>query len=227
MAAIVRAARAMLGRHLAPTRVQLTRPIPANRARFDDFFRSPVHYASSENLLAFTRADVERPVPGGHDRLASVGDQTVAAYLARLEQKSVADRLREVLVDAIAAGEPDVEAVAAELTMSGRTLQRRLRDEGTSFRDVLAGTRRELAEALLTSGAGSVTQIGHRLGFCETAAFSRAFRRWTGQSPASWRRSHSDEHLKNKPVRATIGRSSKAYAADDGSGPVASRSCGS
>ena len=187
MAAIVRSARAMLGRHLAPTRVQLTRPTPTNRARFEGFFRCPLHYESAENVLAFLRADVERPVPGGHDRLASVGDQTVAAYLARLQQKSVADQIREVLVDALAAGEPDVDAVAAELAMSGRTLQRRLREEGTSFRDVLASTRRDLAEALLASGAGSVTEIGHRLGFSETAAFSRAFRRWTGQSPASWR----------------------------------------
>ena len=192
MAAIVRSARAMLGRHLAPTRVQLTRPTPTNRARFEAFFRCPLHYESAENVLAFLRADVERPVPGGHDRLASVGDQTVAAYLARLRQKSVADQIREVLVDALAAGEPDVDAVAAELAMSGRTLQRRLREEGTSFRDVLASTRRDLAEALLASGAGSVTEIGHRLGFSETAAFSRAFRRWTGQSPASWRRSQLD-----------------------------------
>jgi AraC-like DNA-binding protein len=48
----------------------------------------------------------------------------------------------------------------------------------------------ELAEALLSSGAGSVTEIAHRLGFSETAAFSRAFRRWTGSSPATWRRDH-------------------------------------
>jgi AraC-like DNA-binding protein len=201
MAAIVRAARAMLGRHLAPTKVELTRRTPTNRARFEAFFRCPVRYGSAENLLAFTRADVERPVPGGHDRLASIGDHTVADYLARLGQKDLVDQIREVLVDAVAAGEPDVDAVAAELAMSGRTLQRRLRDEGTTFREVLAGTRRDLAEELLASGAGSVTEIGHRLGFSETAAFSRAFRRWTGKSPASWRRSRAGNGTANNGRR--------------------------
>jgi AraC-like DNA-binding protein len=99
--------------------------------------------------------------------------------------------VRELLVDALEAGEPDVDAVADELAISGRTLQRRLRDEGTSFREVLATTRRDLAEALLATGVGSVTEIAHRLGFSETAAFSRAFRRWTGQSPATWRRANA------------------------------------
>jgi AraC-like DNA-binding protein len=189
MAAIVRAARAMLGRDLAPTRVELIRPIPSRRARFEEFFRCPVHFEATDDLLAFTLRDVERPVPGGHDRLATLADQTVADYLAGLERATVTGRLRELLVDAIAAGEPDVDAVASELAMSRRTLQRRLHDEGTSFRDVLATTRCDLAQALLATGAGSVTEIGHRLGFSETAAFSRAFRNWTGESPATWRRS--------------------------------------
>ena len=61
MAAIVRAARAMLGRHLAPTRVELTRPAPADRAPFEAFFRCPVHYESSENLLAFTALTSSNP----------------------------------------------------------------------------------------------------------------------------------------------------------------------
>jgi AraC-like DNA-binding protein len=188
MAAIVRAARVMLGRKLTPTRLELVRPVPRNLERFEAFFRCSMRFGHAENVLAFARADAERPVPGGHDRLASVGDRTVSDYLDTLEPATISGQVRELLVDALEAGEPDVDAVADELAMSGRTLQRRLQDEGTSFREVLARTRRDLAEALLATGAGSVTEIGHRLGFSETAAFSRAFRRWTGLSPAAWRR---------------------------------------
>jgi AraC-like DNA-binding protein len=191
MAAIVRAARAMLGRQLAPTRVELVRPEPRNVDRFETFFRASLQFDAPENVLAFAREDAERPVPGGHDRLASIGDRTVSDYLATLEPATIAGQVRELLVDALEAGEPDVDALANELAMSGRTLQRRLQDEGTSFREVLATTRRDLAEALLATGVGSVTEIGQRVGFSETAAFSRAFRRWTGQSPASWRRANA------------------------------------
>jgi AraC-like DNA-binding protein len=72
--------------------------------------------------------------------------------------------------------------------MSPRTLQRRLGEEGTTFRQVLAGTRLQLAEALLADGDLPVTAVALRLGFSETAAFSRAFRRWTGESPSARRR---------------------------------------
>ena len=140
-AAIVRATRAMLGRQLTPTRLELIRPVPRNLDRFESFFRCPLRFAAAENVLAFARSDAERPVPGGHDRLASVGDQAVTGYLATLEPATISGQVRELLVDALEAGEPDVDAVAKELTMSGRTMQRRLQDEGTSFRDVLATTR--------------------------------------------------------------------------------------
>jgi AraC-like DNA-binding protein len=116
-----------------------------------------------------------------------MSDKVVSEYLAGLGPDTVAGEVRQLLVDALDAGEPDVAAVAAELAMSPRTLQRRLGDEGTTFRDVLTDTRRGLADALLTAGDLSVTDVGLRLGFSETAAFSRAYRRWTGQSPSALR----------------------------------------
>jgi len=71
--------------------------------------------------------------------------------------------------------------------MSGRTLQRRLGDEGTTFRDVLADTRQELASSLLRESNRSITEIGRQVGFSEPAAFARAFRRWTGHTPTTFR----------------------------------------
>ncbi len=64
---------------------------------------------------------------------ASIGDQAVVDYLATLDAVTVRGRVRELLVEALEAGEPDVDVIAAELAMSGRTLQRRLRVEGTSL----------------------------------------------------------------------------------------------
>ena len=192
MAAVVRAARRMHGRHLAPTRAEVKHPQPRNLARFEGFFRCPLRFEAPEFTLAFRLADVERPVPGGHHRLAAAADAAVLDYLDTLrsdnESGAVTQQVRDVLADAIAAGEPDVAAVASELAMSNRTLQRRLSDEGATFRDVLAKTRRDLAMALLRDPERSVTTIGRRLGFSETAAFTRAFHRWTGHSPTAWRR---------------------------------------
>ena len=193
MAAVVRAARRMHGPDLAPTRVDVKHPPPRNLARFERFFRCPLRFEAPEFKLAFRLADVERPVPGGHHRLAAAADAAVLDYLDTLHSDNqggdVTRQVRDVLADTIAAGEPDVAAVASELAISSRTLQRRLSDEGTTFRDVLADTRRDLGMALLRDPDRSVTAIGRRLGFSETAAFTRAFRRWTGRSPTAWRRS--------------------------------------
>lgn len=179
---VVRASRFLLGRQLSPTRVELERPVPERRARFDAFFRCPVVFDAPHPVLAFDRSDAEGAIPGGSARLAAASDGLVQRYLDELDSAEVTQRVRAVLVDAIAAGEPDIAAVATELALSPRSLQRRLSEEGTTYRLVLAGLRRELADALLDDGR-SVTETALRLGFSESAAFSRAYRRWTGRSP--------------------------------------------
>lgn len=187
LATIVRSARFLLGRDVSPTRVELERPPPSAIERFESFYRCPIRFEAPTSALAFDRSIVELPVPGANQRLASLNDDTTTAYLASLEPSTIADQVREVLIDALA-GEPDIAAVAAELQMSPRTLQRHLSNDGTSFRSVLADARRDVADALLASGTLSVTEIALRLGFSESAAFSRAYRRWTGESPAARRR---------------------------------------
>jgi AraC-like DNA-binding protein len=95
--------------------------------------------------------------------------------------------VQALLVERLSSGEPDPEAVARALGMSLRSLQRRLEDEGTSFKEVLAATRRELACDYLQGGRTSVTEVTFLLGFADTSSFARAFRRWTGESPSEWR----------------------------------------
>jgi AraC-like DNA-binding protein len=96
----------------------------------------------------------------------------------------VAARLRAGAGDA-----GDIEAIARKMGVSRRTLQRRLADAGTSFRDAVDAARREVALAELARGASSMTDLAFLLGFSEHSAFARAFRRWTGKSPALWARS--------------------------------------
>src|SRR5262245_64971528 len=84
------------------------------------------------------------------------------------------------------------ETVARTLAVSRRTLSRRLADEGTSFRGILDGVRREFACALLQDRGLSIADITFFLQYSETAVFNRSFRRWTGQTPREFRAQTGD-----------------------------------
>ena len=87
----------------------------------------------------------------------------------------------------LGSGEVGIEIVARELGMSRQTLYRRLKAEGTTFEQLLDAKRRQLAVRYLGLDGSSVKAAAYRLGFSDPAAFSRAFKRWTGISPSSFR----------------------------------------
>jgi AraC-like DNA-binding protein len=91
------------------------------------------------------------------------------------------------LTQRLAHGEPSQEDVAELLNMSARTLQRKLGDGGTTYKEILDETRRVLALAYLSAPRHSVSDVTYLLGFSAGSSFTRAFRRWTGQSPSVWR----------------------------------------
>ena len=103
----------------------------------------------------------------------------------------LAARVQAVLLAWLGEGRPSEAQVAELLHMSKRSLQRSLRSQGTSYRYLLDATLQMLAERELADSSLSVADIGSRLGFADPANFSRAFRRWTGQSPQAFRASRS------------------------------------
>jgi AraC-like DNA-binding protein len=137
--------------------------------------------------MVFTAESIERRLDAGNPELAQHNDEIAARYLANTEIRSVAVRVRELLTTKLAYGEPSEENVARLLNLSVRTLQRKLIDSGTTYRRVLDNTRRDMALSYLKVSLCSVTTITYMLGYSATSSFTRAFRRWTGQSPTDWR----------------------------------------
>jgi AraC-like DNA-binding protein len=96
--------------------------------------------------------------------------------------------VRQQLVERLRDGEPEQGAVARPLGLSERTLQRRLRDEGTTFGALVDDVRLELARMYLGDPELAIFEVAFLLGYSEPSAFNRAFRRWTGASPSEHRR---------------------------------------
>lgn len=102
-------------------------------------------------------------------------------------ERSMSERVTALLGDRLPGKAPNGDQVAAELGMTRRTMTRRLAAEGTSFKALLEGTLCELAKRFLRNGEG-IAQVAFMLDFSDQAAFSVAFKRWTGETPARFRR---------------------------------------
>lgn len=122
----------------------------------------------------------------GYAVLARNNDQVAVTYLARLESASLSSRVLAALVQGLPDGPPSKAAVARQLGMSPRNLQRHLAEEGTSYKSLLNDARVDLARNYVREGRLSVTEIAFVLGFADTSTFSRAFKRWTRKSPRQY-----------------------------------------
>jgi len=155
----------------------------ANATRQRAFFGAPVRFGTRETELVFERAALEAPLAsadaGLNDVLRSAADEKRAK---RSPHAPLTDQVRRALASALQSDDGQLELVAKRLGMTGRSLQRRLKDEGTSFQAERESMRRELADRYLGEGL-SFSEISFLLGFSEPSAFFRAFKRWTGITP--------------------------------------------
>jgi AraC-like DNA-binding protein len=187
VSAQLRMCRSLLGRDHSPLLIELRRPQPAKVDDFERLLRAPLRFGATQNLLVFDDASIESRLEGGSPELARNSDAIALQYLARMERDDIQARVREVLMRRLENGEPSQEEIAEQLHMSARTLQRRLCESGMTYKEVLDETRRALALAYLSAPQHSVSDVTYLLGFACDSSFTRAFRRWTGQSPSCWR----------------------------------------
>lgn len=187
VALYVRLCRSHLGREFSPLRIELRRPVPEDGAGFDRILRTPLAYGRRRDRIVFDRRSLDRALDGGNPELASLNDAIVQKMLLSLGRGGIQQRVRAVLAQRLEHGEPTQKDVAQLLNMCVRTLQRRLAGDGTGYKELLDATRRELALNYLRESGGNISKVTYRVGFSSSSSFTRAFRRWTGSSPTSWR----------------------------------------
>jgi AraC-like DNA-binding protein len=177
----------LIGREFSPLSVELRRSRPAIIEDYERLWRAPLRFGAEQNRLIFDSERIERRLDTGNPELARQSDTISAQYLARIERYNIEARVREVVTQRLPNCEPCQTEVAEVLNMTARTLQRKLGDSGTTFKEIVDETRHSLALAYLSAPKHSVNEITHLLGFSCSSSFTRAFRRWTGMSPSDWR----------------------------------------
>jgi AraC-like DNA-binding protein len=188
------------GLAINPRRIELLRP-EAHRAMYQTHFRCSVEFGARQNVLVFDRADVARPfVTYNADLLAAVAPQLEAELSVRRARNPLSEQVKRILKRLLAGQRPGLEAVAEELRVSTRTLQRRLTAEGVSFQRLMEDARRELARHYLSQASLELNETAYLLGYEDANSFFRAFHQWEGTSPGEWRAVHARS---GRPARAT------------------------
>jgi AraC-like DNA-binding protein len=178
------------GLPVRPHKLDLFVPKDSDVEIYRPLVRGPIETTDQHNALYFSAADLEAPLSGSIPDLVEASCRIADRYIASLDSSRIAHQVRAQLVQMLPSGSVDQGRVASKLYVSASTLQRHLSAEGTSYRDVLDETRRELAEAYLRDGKHSHSQTAFLVGFSDQSNFSRAFKRWTGMSPGQYQKAH-------------------------------------
>jgi AraC-like DNA-binding protein len=164
--------------------LRFTHKEPGYRAEYDRIFGVPLFFDSPMNAMLIDEALMQMKQPRPNPYLSDLLKAHAEGLLENLERsKSIRGRVESLLIPVLHTGEANMDMIAGKLALSRQTLFRKLRAEGVTFEKVLDELRHKLALHYLSGEKASVHETAYLVGFSDPAAFSRAFKRWTGSSP--------------------------------------------
>jgi AraC-like DNA-binding protein len=177
------------GLNVVPLAVEFSHAAPADVSEHRRIFQSPIRFDRPSTALVLPRQALDLPLLDADPGLCAVLERQLLDLVARLPRgEGVLDSVRRLIASELCGGDPSVEFVARRMHISPRTLHRRLRDARTSYRAVVDDLRQDLAVRYLAEERLAIGEAAYLLGFSEASAFHRSFKRWTGRTPADYRR---------------------------------------
>lgn len=185
--------RRMLGSDWTPLAVQFLHAPIGDTSYYRGYFRCGVTFSSEKAQLSLQRQDWAKPLASGDPGLFDVlSDHALTLSSLRPNPDDLVTRTQQEIMRVLGEGEPDIEGIAEALVVSTRTLQRRLEERDNTFKQLVDQVREDQARNLIASGAMSISEVAFFLGYSEQSALTRAFKRWTGQTPKKFRLAQSE-----------------------------------
>jgi len=186
MAIALNILRELCGPSFRPSGVRLARPEPADVTPYRRLFGRNVLFDASEDSLLFSPRWLQRPLTEGDPALRRVLDEHVAKLDSEMH-RTLLERLRPMIRGALAQRDCSVKRLCGMLSMNRRTLNRQLKEHGTTFQKLIAEVRFAVAAHLLEKTHAPLAEIALALDYSDPSVFTRAFERWSGVSPSRWR----------------------------------------
>ncbi|MCC6747592.1 MAG: AraC family transcriptional regulator [Deltaproteobacteria bacterium] len=189
LAELLHSVRLVTQQNLIPLEVCFTHPGPEDTSGHDAFFGVQVRFGQPTIHLRFSHEQLATALPRADEQLGMFLRGLANDALARKAPAttSLLEQARRAVAEALPHEIPSLPELAKRMAVSERTLRRRLHEEGTTFRALLDETRSHLARSYVGDRRLPIAEVAFLLGFSEPSAFHRAFRRWTGMTPASYR----------------------------------------
>ncbi len=171
-------------------RVDFAVEAPPDTGEHERIFQCPVRFNRPRPELTISHDSWSLPVSGANAALFSVLDDHATRLLDEIateQPPSLLHRVDAILQQELRGGDASAGHVAKQLGLGERTLQRRLREVDTTYVEVLARARKQMACEYLREPGVSLAEVAWLLGFAEQSSFTRAFKRWTGKPPGEWR----------------------------------------
>jgi AraC-like DNA-binding protein len=185
---ILRMGKQLVPQAATPFEVRVRHQTPPWAALYDEAFGCPTRFSAPRDEIVFPAHWLDLPQPFADESLRALLRHRAELLLRAQEtQKPVRTRVRTLLLEESSLGDVDSGSVARRVGMTPRSLRRRLRQEGVVLSDLVDELRREIAFRELREADTPIKQIADRVGFSEVSAFHRAFKRWTGMTPAKYR----------------------------------------
>ena len=192
MAAVATLIKEVSAAPIAPLEILFKHSARGDPAVYAAHFGCPVRFETEYDGVLIDEHSLNAPNRVGDATIAQFFDRHLEQELAKfVEDESLEKQVRSAIAQVLSEGVPTVSFIANKLAMSARTLQRRLGEQGHSFQNLVDRARQELAQQLLKDTDYSLAEIAFLTGFAEQSGFTRAFKRWEGQTPRSYRLSMS------------------------------------
>jgi len=187
IAAIFNILRSLCGPLWRPSKVLFAHHQPEDATPFQRFFHAPLEFDAGQNAVVFPVNWLNHSLVQSDPEVLDLLQQQVEALEDRYGN-DFPGKVRRVLRAAVMTGQPNVDHIAMMFSMHSRTLRRHLQKFGTNFEELLEDIRYETARQMLEDSRMTVSQIALALGYSDASSFTRAFRRWSGFTPARWRK---------------------------------------
>lgn len=180
--------RHMLGDKIQAIEVHFEHNRPEYAEEYDAVFDAPILYNQSATRLIFPVDILHQPLLHANIYVTNLLEEEAQRQMRQLSDTgTLVDKVEAYLYCEIQHGKPTIQKVAEQFNMNERTLRRKLESLETSFTELLGQVQFALAKKLLSNDSIPIDEIADRLKFSEPSAFYRAFKRWTGHTPAEYR----------------------------------------